>query len=56
MGLIKILKRRYLFYYDLTSFRISGQNWERKVGMGSSMIKRAKIVEYSIQSYGDFRK
>ena len=39
MGLIKILKRRYLVYDDLSFFRISGQNWKRKEGMGSSMIK-----------------
>ena len=38
MGLLKILKRRYLVYEDLSSFRISGQNWKRKGGMGSSVI------------------
>ena len=39
MGLLKILKRRYLVYDDLSSFRIIGKNWKRKGEMGSSMIK-----------------
>ena len=39
MGLLKFLKRRYLVYDDLSSFRISGQNWKRTGEMGSNMIK-----------------
>ena len=30
MELLQILKRRYLVYDDLSSFRISGQNWKRE--------------------------
>ena len=39
MGLLKILKRRYLVFDNLSSSHISGQNSNRKGGMGFSMIK-----------------
>ena len=41
--LLKTLKRRYLVYDDLSSFRISGQNWKRNEGMGSSIIKGPRL-------------
>ena len=43
MGLLKILKRRYLVYDNLSSFCISGQNWKRKGGISSSMIKGPRL-------------
>ena len=39
---LKILKCRYLIYDNIGSFHITRQNWRRKRGMDSSIVKKSK--------------